>query len=187
MVNWKAATALGVVLVALAVYALQTRGGPPPAASPGLVPCPAARAVELRIAGSDGKLTDAVRSSPGDPWRLDRPAPGPADGAAVDDLLAALAGLQPLDTLASPPAASSLGLDPASTAVTCASAGGGSYTLSIGSQNFDGSGSYARVGASAKVYVIPAAAATRFRDALDRPPLPPSPSPSGSPSPSPST
>ena len=50
MINWKAAAALVVVLVALAVYALQTRPGTAPAKPvTGLLPCDAVQTVDLKV------------------------------------------------------------------------------------------------------------------------------------------
>jgi hypothetical protein len=187
MTSWRGAAVLGVVLVALAVYAFVTRSGPAAPAAVDLLPCPPGETVELKLMGSDGKLLDARRNAPGDPWQLLAPGPQAADGAAVDDLLGTAAGVSPTTTLTSPPPASQIGLDPPSLVVTCALRGGQSYTLSIGGQNFDGSGYYARVGTGGKLYVIPSAPVAKFRGALDNPPVAASPSPSGSPSPSPST
>ena len=187
MINWKAALGLAVVLVALAVYALQSRPGtssPKPAA--GLLPCDVVQTVDLRVTGSGGKVVEARRAAAGDAWQLTQPDPGPADGAAVDGLLAAASQLQSTDTLKSPPPSQDLGLDPARLTVACTLAKGGSYTLSIGGQNFDGSGDYARVSGDARVHVIPSATVAQFQQALDRPPVRASPSPSGSASPNPS-
>jgi hypothetical protein len=187
VVNWKAAVALVAILVALAIYTLQSRPSTAPAKpAAGLLPCDIVQTVDLTITGSAGEPVEARRSAAGDPWQLLQPSAGPADGAAVDGLLTTIAQLLPADTLKAPPAASDLGLDPARLTVACTLAKGGSYTLSIGGQNFDGSGDYARVSGDAKVYVIPSATVAKFQQVLDQPPGRPSPSPSGSPSPSPS-
>ena len=82
------------------------------------------------------------------------------------------------------PNGSDLGLDPPRLSVSCTLARGASYTLSIGGQNFDGSGDYARVSGDSRVLVIPAATVAKFQGILDQPPVRPSPSPSGSVSPS---
>jgi Domain of unknown function (DUF4340) len=187
MTSWKGAAVLGVVLVALAVYAFATRNGTTNPAPVTLLPCVPSETVELKLAGSDGKVVDARRDAPGDPWRLVAPTTTAADGTAVDDLVLAAESISPTTTVKSPPAASGLGLDPPAQVVTCALRGGHSYTLSVGGQNFDESGYYARVGTGGKLYVIPSAPVVKFRGALDNPPVAPSPSPSGSPSPSPST
>jgi hypothetical protein len=187
VINWKAALGLAVVLLALAVYALQSRPGTAtPKPVPALLPCDVVQTVDLKVSGSAGKVVEARRTAAGDPWQLIEPSSGPADGPAVDGLLAAAAQLQSTDTLKSPPAAKDLGLDPAQLTVACTLAKGASYTLSIGGQNFDGSGDYARVSGNAQVHVIPSATVAKFQQALDQPPVRPSPSPSGSASPSPS-
>ena len=187
MINWKAALGLAVVLVALAVYALQTRPGTStPKPAPALFPCDVVQTLDLTVTGSAGKVVEARRLAAGGAWQLVLPSPGPADGAAVDGLLAAAAQLQSTDTLKTPPAAQDLGLDPAQLTVVCRLAKGGSYTLSIGGQNFDGSGDYARMSGDARVRVIPSATVAKFQQVLDQPPVQPSPSPSGSPSPNPS-
>ena len=187
MINWKAALGLAVVLVALAVYALQSRPGTAtPKPAPALLPCDVVQTVDLKVTGSAGKVVEARRSAAGGAWQLVQPSAGPADGAAVDGLLATAAQLQSTDTLKTSPAAQDLGLDPAQLTVACTLAKGGSYTLSIGGQNFDGSGDYARVSGDARVHVIPSATVAKFQQVLDQPPVRPSPSPSGSPSPNPS-
>jgi hypothetical protein len=187
LINWKAAAALVVVLVALAVYTLQTRSGTaPPKPAVGLLPCDVVQTLDLKLTGSGGKVVEAQRSAAGGSWQLIQPSAGPADSAAVDDLLATAAQLSSTDTLKTPPAAAELGLDPARLTATCTSAKGRSYTLSIGGQNFDGSGDYARVSGDTRVYVIPSATVAKFQQVLDQPPVRPSPSPSGSPSPNPS-
>ena len=187
MINWKAALGLAVVLVALAVYALQSRPGiTTPKPSPSLLPCDVVQTLDLKVTGSAGKVVEARRSAAGDPWQLVQPSSGPADGPAVDGLLAAAIQLQSTDTLKAPPAAQDVGLDPALLTVACTLAKGGSYTLSIGGQNFDGSGDYARVSGDARVHVIPSVTVAKFQQALDQPPVRPSPTPSGSASPSPS-
>jgi Domain of unknown function (DUF4340) len=187
VINWKVAIGLAAVLVALAVLALQSHPrttSPQPAS--GLLRCDVVQTLDLRVSGPAGKVVEARRSAAGDAWQLVQPSAGPADGAAVDGLLAAAAQLQSTDTLKTPPAPQDLGLDPAQLTVACTLAKGGSYTLSIGGQNFDGSGDYARVSGDARVHVIPSATVAKFQQALDQPPVRPSPSPSGSASPSPS-
>jgi hypothetical protein len=187
VINWKAGAVLLVVLVAIAVYALQTRPGPASTkTAAGLLPCDVVQTLDLKVTGSGGKVVEVRRSGAADAWQLVQPNPGPADGAAVDGLLASAAQLQSTDTLKNSPATADLGLDPARLTVACTLAKGGSYTLSIGGQNFDGSGDYARVSGDARVHVIPSATVAKFQQALDQPPARPSPSPSGSASPSPS-
>jgi hypothetical protein len=187
VINWKAALGLAVVLIALAIYALQSRPGTTaPQPAPGLLPCDVVQTLDLKVTGSAGKVVEARRSVAGDPWQLVQPSTGPADGSAVDGLLTAAAQLQSTDALTTPPAAPELGLDPARLTVACTLAKGRSYTLSIGGQNFDGSGDYARVSGDARVHVIPSATVAKFQQVLDQPPVRPSPSPSGSPSPNPS-
>lgn len=186
--NWKSAAVVGVLLLALAVYAVATRPASPATtqASGGLLPCPPATTVEIKVTGAGGKVMDARRSAPGAAWRLLQPLDRAADGSVIDNLVATAYGLSSEDTLRSPPALAQLGLDPALEAVTCTVRGGRSYTLTIGGQNFDGSGDYARVSGDARVRVIPSASVGTFQKVLEQPPVEPSPSPSGSPSPSPS-
>ncbi len=187
MINWRAALVLAAVLVALAVYALLSRPGTTtPKPAPGLLPCDVVETVDVQLIGQGGKVVEARRSAAGDDWQLVQPSTVPADGATVDGLLAAAGQLESTDTLKTPPAAQDLGLDPARLTVACTLAKGRSYTLSIGGQNFDGSGDYARLKGDARVYVIPSATVAKFQQALDQPPIRPSPSPSGSASPSPS-
>jgi hypothetical protein len=185
LVSWKAAALLAAVLVALAVYALQSR--PHPAAPPStasLLPCDILGTVDIRIAGAAGRVVEAGRVAAGQEWRLVLPSPGPADGAALDGVLTAASQLRASDTLKAAPTGPALGLDPPRLTVSCTLARGRSYTLSIGGQNFDGSGDYARVSGDSRVLVIPSATVAKFEGILDQPPVRPSPSPSGSVSPS---
>jgi hypothetical protein len=187
MVSWKGAVVLVAVLVALGIYAFQSRPGTQTAKpAAGLLPCDVVETIDLRITGSAGKVVEASRSGAGQDWQLSLPSAQPADGAALDDLLATAAQLTATDTLKTVPSGQDLGLDPARMTLTCTLRKGASYTLSVGVPSFDGNGSYARVGGDAKVRVIPSAAVGKFQKALDLPPIRPSPSPSGSPSPSPS-
>lgn len=186
MTSWKGAAALGVVLVALAVYAFTTRPGAHPASPVRLFDCVPGQAVEFSITATDGRVTDARRDAPGSPWRLVAPRSEAANGTAVDDLVFNAYSISAASTVSPAPPDSRVGLDKPYLVVACALSGGRSYTLSIGGQNFDASGYYARVGGG-KLYVIPSAPVVKFGAALDKPPAAASPSPSGSPSPSPST
>ena len=187
MINWKAAVALVAVLLVLVVYALQSRPSTaPPKPAAGLLPCDVVKTLDLKVTGFGGKVVEAQRPVAGDPWQLLQPGNGPADGALVDGLLTTAAQVRSIDTLKVAPAGQDLGLDPARLTVACTLAKGGSYTLSIGGQNFDGSGVYARVSGDARVHIIPSAAVAKFQQVLDQPPVRPSPSPSGAASPSPS-
>lgn len=175
------------VLAGLAVYTLQSRPQPSTAKpSPALFPCVATDAVELRVSGVDGKVTDLHFFSPSQDWQLTAPVVAPADQATVNDLLLTAGQLRSSETLSAVPPGQDLGLNPPSLTVTCLLRKGASYTLTIGGQNFDGSGSYARVSGDSRVHVIPSAAVQKFQKVLVEPPIRPSPSPAGSPSPSPS-
>ena len=187
MISWKSGLVLLLVLAALVVYALQTRTGSQPSRPVrGLLPCAPGETVDLRVTGADGRVVEAHRLSPAISWRLTLPSPGPADSAAVDDLLATAAELHPTDSASAPPAGQDLGLDPPRATLACTLRSGASYTLSIGGRNFDSTGVYARAGADPKLHVIPASTAEKFQKVLAAPPYRPSPNPSGSPSPSPS-
>src|SRR5207237_9021982 len=109
-----------------------------------------------------------------------------ADTAVLTDRLLTADQLRATDTLASVPSGQDLGLAPPQLTVDCLLRKGASYTLTVGSQNFDGSGSYARVSGDSRVHVIPSAAVQKFQKVLVEPPIRPYPSPAGSPSPSPS-
>ena len=186
LVNWKAAVFLAVVLIALGVYALQGRSQPAASpANPSPLPCDLAGTVDLRVTGQAAAV-EVTRAAAGGEWRLVQPRAAPADGAAIDGVLLAASQLRPSATLKSVPSAQDLGLEPPRLTIFCTLAKGASYTLSIGGQNFDGSGDYARVSGDARVLVIPSAAEAKFQGILDQPPVRPSPSPSGSASPSPS-
>jgi len=176
------------VLVGLGVYAFQTRSQPPAPAkpSPALFPCDTAETIDLRLTGLAGKVMSVHRASPSEDWQLTQPSPGPADNSAVNDLLLTADQLRASVSQAAVPNTSALGLDPPQLTATCLLRRGASYTLTVGGQNFDGSGSYARVSGDSRVHVIPSAAVKKFQTALAQPPVRPSPTPTGSPSPSPS-
>jgi hypothetical protein len=188
VINWRAAVVLVAVLIGLGVYAFQTRPQPPAPAkpSPALFPCDTTETIDLRLTGLAGKAMAVHRSSPSEDWQLTQPGPGPADNAAVNDLLATAYQLRASASQAAVPNMSALGLDPPQLTATCGLRKGASYTLTVGGQNFDGSGTYARVSGDARVHVIPSAAVKKFEKALAQPPVRPSPTPTGSPSPSPS-
>ena len=176
------------VLAGLAAYAFQTRPHPStPRPAPALFPCDTTETIDLRLKGSGGKLVEAHRSSPSEDWQLTQPSSAPADNAVLNDLLLTADQLRATDTLASVPSGQDLGLAPPQLTVDCLLRKGASYTLTVGSQNFDGSGSYARVSGDSRVHVIPSAAAQKFQKVLAQPPVRQSPFPTGSPSPSPST
>ena len=176
------------VLAGLAVYALQTRPSTQPAKpAAGLLPCTVEESIDVKVTSRDGKVTQAHRLSPKIDWKLILPEPGPADSAAVDRLIDTAAGLRSTDSAKAPPAGQDLGLEPPRATFTCTLRSGASYTLSIGGQNFDSTGVYARVSGDPRVHVIPASTAEKLQKVLATPPYRPSPTPSGSPSPSPST
>jgi len=186
VVNWKSGLVLLAVFVGLAIYIAQGSHRTSPARpAAGLLPCDILETTDLRLTGGS-RIVALHRASAAAEWQLTEPRPGPADRAIVDGLLVAAGQLRPKSTYASPPPID-LGLDPARLSVSCSLRSGASYTLSVGSQNFDGSGSYARVSGEVRVLVIPAAEVDRFQRALDQPPYRPSPTPSGLPSPSPTT
>jgi hypothetical protein len=187
LINWKAALVLAAVLIGLAVYAFQTRPHPSsPKATPALFPCETNETVDLRLSEPAGTVVAAHRASPGADWQLTQPSSGPADSAAVSDLLLTAYQLRATGTVAVAPSAQDLGLDPPQLTLACLLRKGASYTLTVGGQNFDGSGSYARVSGDSRVHVIPSAAVQKFKKVLAQPPVRPSPSPAGTPSPNPS-
>jgi hypothetical protein len=187
LINWKAAVVLLAVLAGLAVYAFQTRPhSSAPKPMPALFPCHTNETVDLRLSSPDGKVVAVHRASPVEEWRLTQPSTGPADGAAVVDVLLTANQLRATTTLPAVPSGQDLGFDPPQLTVACLLQKGASYTLTVGGQNFDGSGSYARVSGDSRVHVIPSAAVQKFKKVLAQPPVRPSPSPAGSPSPSPS-
>lgn len=186
MINWKTALVLVAVLAGLAIYAFQSRPQPTtPKPTPPLFHCPTTEAVDLRVSSPDGRATEFHLTFDGI-WQLTAPVAELADPPAVSDLLATASQLQSTDTLASVPPGQDLGLSPPRLTVTCVLRKGASYTLTVGGQNFDGSGSYARVSGDSRVHVIPSAAVQKFQKVLVEPPVRRSPSPAGSPSPSPS-
>jgi Domain of unknown function (DUF4340) len=175
MVSWKGGLVLVALLAALGVYALVTRpAAPRPAAS--LVPCDVVQAVYFRVQ-SPSRTTEVERDTITSPWRLTQPAAAVADPDRVTTLVNAMDVIKVQNTIAKPEAASTYGLDPAREILTCRLREGSSYTLSVGSPSFDGSGYYARKGGDNRVYVISSVEVQLFDQALAQPPVKPTPSP----------
>ncbi len=175
------------VLAGLALYAFQTRPRTSPAPAAALVPCGAADTVELKLEQPGAAVVDLQRAGPGADWQVSLPAPGAADGPALDALLGGLQSAVPTATIGQPPAGSTYGFERPSLRVSCRLSGGRSYTLSIGDKTFDGSSYYVRLSGQSRVEVISAGEVDQLNQALAKPPYRPSPSPAGSPGPSPTT
>lgn len=178
MVSWRGGVALLLILVGLGVFAYVTRSRPAPAAPAAtFLPCRSVDLVDVSIQGQ-GKVMEMQRTTPEDPWRVVRPAPAPGDPDAASYLTSAVESVRTINTIPVPQAAATYGLAPARETLTCRVDRGGSYTLSIGNQSFDGSGWYAQRSGDSRVYVISGVEVDAFDRALAKPPVKPSPSPS---------
>jgi uncharacterized protein DUF4340 len=175
VVSWKAGVVLLAVLAALAAYLVVSRPQPAPARA-SLVPCDVVKAVYFRVQGPS-RTVELRRDTPTSPWRLIQPVAGEVDHNAVTTLVNALDVIKVQNTIAKPEAATAYGLDQPREVVTCRVKDGSSYTLSVGSQSFDGSGYYARKGGDNRVYVISSVEVQQFDQALAKPPVKPTPSP----------
>jgi hypothetical protein len=189
LVNWRAGVLLLAVLLALGVYAYQSRPKPPSAPrGAGIVPCDASNTLDLELSGTGGTTLHLQRAGTeaSAEWSVVKPSPGPAAGSAVARLLTGLHEAVPSSTLDRPGGLAGYGLETPALVMTCRVSGGRSYTLSIGDKSFDGSGYYVRLSDQNKVFVLSAAEVDQLLQALAKPPYRPSPSPSGAPGPSPS-
>jgi hypothetical protein len=128
MTSWKGAAVLGVVLVALAVYAFASRPSATSPAAPVLFDCAGGQAIDFSVTGSDGRIVDARRDAPGNPWRLVAPAAA-ADGTAVDDLVFTAYSISASTTVKPAPPDSQVGLAPPALVVACLARGAFVYPI----------------------------------------------------------
>jgi hypothetical protein len=96
------------------------------------LPFSPAAVAEVRIEGGPaGAQVRLVRGRPG--WRVAAPAEGPADGEAVERLLAALSAVRPRATVEQPASTlGAVGLDPPRARVTLVLERGASLVLDLG-------------------------------------------------------
>jgi hypothetical protein len=175
VVSWKGGLILLVLLAGIAVYAFASRPQPAPAQA-AFVPCDVVQAVYFRIQGTD-RTVELQRATPTSSWRLLQPATGQVDTNRVTTIVNAMDVIRVQNTISKPGADSQYGLAPPREVLTCRVNSGSSYTLSVGSQSFDGSGYYARKGGDSRVYVISSIEVEQFDQALAEPPVKPTPSP----------
>jgi Domain of unknown function (DUF4340) len=176
VVSWKTGVVLLAILLGLGVFAVVSRPQPAPA-KPSFVPCGVLNAVYFRVQAA-GRTVELQRSAPDVPWNLVQPAGAVPDPNKVAILVNSLDVIRVQNTIPTPGPAAGYGLDPPRDLVTCRDKQGSSYTLSVGSQSFDGSGYYARKGGDNRVYVISSVEVDQFDQALAEPPVMPTPSPS---------
>jgi hypothetical protein len=175
VVSWKAGALLLLVLAGLAAYTLLTRPRPAPP-RPSFVPCGVTSAVYVKLQGQ-GRVLELERAAPGDAWRVTQPAAAAADPERTTTFVNAIDVIRVVNTIPAPRADAGYGLDPPREVLTCRVKDGSSYTLSIGSPSFDGSGYYARKGGDSRLYVISSIEVEQFDRALAEPPVKASPSP----------
>lgn len=177
MVSWKAAAALGVVLVGLVAYLLVSQSRPRPQPPP-FLPCDPATAVSLGVEGQ-GRTFAMARGDAQHDWLVTQPVRQPAEGTAADALVESADSLQVLSTIGRTAAPAQYGLDRPRDVVTCRVKAGASFTLSVGNPSFDGSGYYVRKQGDSRVYVISGAQVEALERALTAPPVgqPSSPTP----------
>jgi hypothetical protein len=169
-------------LVGLAVMAYLTRpqpARPPPERFGQILPCTISDAVLVRVEAG-GRTVEAQRSRPGESWRVTQPVNAPADAVAMVFFVQSMHSVSALNTVASPEAPASYGLDAPSRLVTCRVDSGNSYTLAVGKASFDGSGYYAQRRGDSRVYVISRIPVDEFDKELAEPPIRASETPVGS-------
>ncbi len=175
MVSWKGGLVLLVVLFGIAAYLFLNRPQPAPAQS-ALVPCDLMNTVYVKIDGRNGPVT-MERADVRAEWQLLSPKPEPGDHGRITTLISALNSIRVLNTLQNGGNGAAEGLTQPREVVSCRTAAGASYTLSVGNQSFDGSGYYAQRGGDQRVYVISSVEVDEFDRALAQPPVKPTPSP----------
>ncbi|MDQ6774109.1 MAG: DUF4340 domain-containing protein [Candidatus Dormibacteraeota bacterium] len=174
MVSWKGGLALLVVLAALVLYIVVSgrRQAPPPSVA--LIPCSPVETVAVTVTGPNG-ATAMERADNRSEWQIVSPAAAPAAQDRVDNLISAIDSVRVLNTLPSPPAEADTGFARPRLTVSCRVAAGASYTLTVGNQNFDGSGYYAHKGGDNRVYVVSGIEVDAFDRVLQSPPVKPIP------------
>lgn len=145
--------ALLVLLLAAVVYAWVTRPQPPPPAA-ALFPCQETNMVGLLVHGQGGKVVEIGRAKVGDQWSVLQPVHAPADQEAARVLAQDLHSITHESQVDNPGPPSEYGLDNPRETATCREQDGGSYTLTVGKETFDGGAYYALKDGDRRVYVI---------------------------------
>jgi hypothetical protein len=138
---------------------------------PPLFPCDVTNSLDLLVTGRGGKQVEVSRPTERDAWVLVKPFAAPAEQDSARSLVQDLHSIVPDNTLQHPDAASAYGLDNPRVTVTCRVASGASYTLTVGKENFDGSGYYAAKAGDGRVYVISSVPIDDFDRNLVTPPV----------------
>ncbi len=175
MVSWKGGVVLLLVLLAIAGYLFVNRPQPaPPQAA--FVPCDLLNTVYVKLESRNGVVA-MTRADPRADWQLQSPERTPGDHDRISTLISALNSIRVLNTLQNPGDRAAEGLVQPKDVVSCRTAAGASYTISVGNQSFDGSGYYAQRGGDQRVYVISSVEVDEFDRALAHPPAKSTPSP----------
>ncbi|MGI8562066.1 MAG: DUF4340 domain-containing protein [Candidatus Dormibacter sp.] len=175
MVSWKGGVALLVLLFGIAAYLFLNRPQPSPAQA-AFVPCDLLNTVYVKVEGRSGAVT-MERTDVRAEWQLLSPGPEPGDHGRITTLISALNSIRVLNTLQNGGSTTAEGLAQPREVVSCRTAAGASYTLSVGNRSFDGSGYYAQRGGDQRIYVISSVEVDEFDRVLAQPPVKSTPSP----------
>lgn len=138
-------------------------------ARPALFPCNITNIVDVTAANDQGRVVEVARTDLRGDWQVVRPSPGPAEPEFAQQLAQDLDSIRPDDKLKGADPAQ-YGLDHPSRTVTCRTASGSSFTLTVGSERFDGGGYYAQKSGDPNVYVISSVPVDDFDNRLKQPP-----------------
>ncbi len=129
----------------------------------------------IKISGG-GKETRLSRPAGGD-WKLEAPAPGPADATRVSEFLGRVATLNPTRSLGDVGPLEDYGLAQPAMEITLTLADGSAQVLDIGAENPQQTAYYARVQGQTGVHLVAALTVQSAQEMLDTPPVPPTPTP----------
>ena len=168
MISGKGLAVVAAILLALAGVLVWTNRQKP-ASKPALFPCNITTILDVTARNDQGQVIELARSDLRADWQIVKPSPGPAEPEFAQQLAQDLDSIRPDDTLKGADPAQ-YGLDHPSRTVTCRTASGSSFTLTIGSERFDGGGYYAQKSGDPNVYVISSVPVDDFDNRLKQPP-----------------
>lgn len=168
MISGKGLAVLAAILLGLGGALVWTNRHQAPAKA-ALFPCNITNVLDVAAENDQGKVIEVARADLRASWRIVRPSPGVAEPEFAQQLAQDLDSIRVDDTLRGADPAR-YGLDHPSRTVTCRTASGSSFTLTVGSERFDGGGYYAQKSGDPNVYVISSVPVDDFDNRLKQPP-----------------